>query len=355
MANNAALSDRVLTTTNQFIMPQLVDTVLQSNVLFSRLVTKATKRFNGERMQFPFKYATNTTGGSFSDLDLLGTSTTNNKLKLSFFPSFYHIDSVLPLTEIAVNDTDEKVLDLVQLTIKSDAMDMADGMGTQIYGDGTGNNNKDFLGLAAIVDDGSTVATYGGQSRSTYTTLQSTVTASSGTLTLQKMSTLYNAITAGTVHPNIGITTEAVFSFYEQLLVPQERINKDISMMRNSNKGLNSQTGLVGGTGFTGLDYKGFPILADEKCTSGVLFFLNEDFLDFYALPFPDAEPIPVKGGKAEIVGNDYNNVTGFGFSWSGWIKPTNQAAYIGHTYLGGQLLSANPRRHGKLTGITGI
>lgn len=333
----------------------LVDTILQSNVFFSRMVSGGAKRWNGENMKFPFKYATNTTGGSFADYDLLSTSATNNKVNMTFYPSFYHIDSSLPLTEIAVNDTDEKVLDLVQLTIKSDAMDMADGIGTLFYGDGTGNGSKDFLGLGAIVDDGTAVPTYGGLSRSTYPTLQATVTASGGTLTLQKMSTLYNAITAGTVHPNVGITTEAVFSFYEQLLVPQERIVKTLDMMKNNNKGLNSQTGLVGGTGFTGLDYKGFPILADEKCTSGVLFFLNEDFLDFYALPFPDGNPIPVKGSKSEIIGNDYNNITGFGFTWSGWIKPTNQASYVGHTYLGGQLVSDNPRRQGKLTGITGI
>ncbi len=349
------LSQRVLTTTNQKIMPMLVDTILQSNVFFARMVSGGAKKWNGENMKFPFKYQTNTTGGSFADFDLLSTSATNNKTNLTFYPSFYHIDSALPLTEIAVNDTDEKILDLVQLTIKSDAMDMADGIGTLFYGDGTGNGNKDFLGLGAIVDDGTSVPTYGGQSRSTYPTLQATVTASGGTLTLQKMSTLYNAITAGTVHPNVGITTEAVFSFYEQLLVPQERIIKTMEMMKNNNKGLNSQTGLVGGTGFTGLDYKGFPILADEKATSGVLFFLNEDYLDFYALPFPDGNPIPVRGSQAEIIGNDYNNITGFGFTWSGWIKPTNQATYVGHTYLGGQLISDNPRRQGKLTGITGI
>ena len=32
---------------------------------------------------------------------------------------------------------------------------------------------------------------------------------------------------------------------------------------------------------------------------------------------------------------------------------PTNAAAIVGHIYLGGNLLSFNPKRHGKLTGLT--
>ena len=47
------------------------------------------------------------------------------------------------------------------------------------------------LGLAALVDDGTSVSTIGGISRSTYTTLKGTVTASSGTLTLAKLDTLW--------------------------------------------------------------------------------------------------------------------------------------------------------------------
>jgi hypothetical protein len=233
---------------------------------------------------------------------------------------------------------------LAAIELASTAEDMADDIGTIFYGDGTGNSSKDFLGLEAIVDDGTNAATYGGLSRATYTTLNSTVTASGGTLTLLKMATLYNSISSGSVNPTLGLTTEAIFSYYEQLLQPQERIAKTVSEMRGV---------MTGGTGFTGLYYKGFPILADEKCTSGVLYFVNEDFLEWRALPM--AETTPVNFRVTDIEGNDYTNVGGLGFSWSGWIKPINQASLIGHIYLGGELWSSNPKRHGKLTGITGV
>ena len=48
-------------------------------------------------------------------------------------------------------------------------------------------------------------------------------------------------------------------------------------------------------------------------------------------------------------------DVEGLGFSWSDWVVPTNAAAVISHIYLGGELVSQNPKRHGKLTGITGV
>jgi hypothetical protein len=133
-----------------------------------------------------------------------------------------------------------------------------------------------------------------------------------------------------------------VFNFYGQLLRPQERITKDASMMK----------GVSAGTGFTALHYNGKPVVADEKCTSGAFIMLNEDYVDFYALPFFNAKPVAY---KSQIEGNDYEAPIGLGFSWSDWIIPANSASVVGHIYFGGQFITTNPKRHGKLTGVTGI
>jgi len=349
----AAMGTRVTTTTQSKLIPKLVDTILNSNVLATRLLNKANK-WSGERMKFPVKYSKNTTGTSFAGFDTFSTAATDNRVNLEFVPKFYQMTVALPLDELSVNATEEKVLDLAKIELASTAQDMADDIGTLFYGTGTGNGSKDFLGLEAIVDDGTNAATYGSLSRSTYSTLNSTVTASSGTLSLAKMSTLYNAAASGSQTPTLGVTTEAIFALYESLLQPQERIAKTVDVVKGrASKGLNSGSGLVGGTGFTGLFYKGFPILADEKATSGVLYFLNEDFLEWYALPMAMTES--AKFRSVDIEGNDYSEVQGLGFSWSGWVKPTNSASVVGHVYLGGELISANPKRHAKLTGITSV
>jgi hypothetical protein len=318
-----------------------VDTVLNSNVLFQRVV-RAAKKWSGRTLRVPVKVSKNTTGGSFRGFDTFSVAATDNRQFMEFTPSFYQITCSLPLDELSVADTEEKILDLVKLTIQSDTEDMADDLGTIFYSDGTGNGSKDPLGLAALVDDGSSVSTIGGLSRSTYSTLASTVTASGGTLTLAKLDTLFTAVSSGAQVPTTFYTTETVWNLYGQLLRPQERINKDVGKMK----------GMIGGTGFSGLEYNGKSIVKDEKCTSGALIALNENFVDWYALPMVDAKPIAY---KSQIEGNDYDAPLGLGFSWSDWIKPANQAAYVGHIYLGGQFITTNPKRHGKLTGITGI
>jgi hypothetical protein len=341
-----AFGNRLTSVTQDELIPKVVDGVLGANVFFTRMVM-AAKKWKGEQLKQPFKHAKNTTGTSFSGFDTFSTSATDNRIRLAFDPKFYQITVALPGDEYSVNAVDEtKVIDLAKVEMASAAQDMADDLGTIFYSDGTGNNNKDPQGLGAIVDDGGAVATYGGASRSTYTGLQATDTASGGTLTLAKLRTLYNSVKRGQQKPTVAYCDETVWGYYEQLLQPQERINKDASMVK----------GLRGGTGFTGLAYSGVPVLADEKATSGVFFFLNEDFLDWYALPFrlPGQNYQPAKF-RAEIEGNDYSEVEGLGFSWSGWIVPANAGAAVGHIYMGGNLVSFNPRMHGKLTGITGV
>jgi len=332
---------RIQTTVQTHYLPYVVDTVLNSNVLLQRIV-RAAKKWSGRTLRVPVKVSKNTTGQSFRGFDTFSVAATDNRQFMEFTPSFYQITCALPGDELSVADTEDKVLDLMKLTIQSDTEDMADDLGTIFYADGTGNGSKDPLGLAALVDDGSSVSTIGGLSRSTYPTLAGTVTASSGTITLAKVDTLWMAVTSGAQKPTAGYTTEAIYNFYGQLLRPQERINKDVGTIK----------GLSGGTGFTALAYNGKPILADEKCTSGVFFLLNEDYMDWYALPYYNAKPVAY---KSQIEGNDYSAPIGLGFSWSDWIIPANSASVVGHVYFGGQFITTNPKRHGKLTGITGV
>jgi len=332
---------RVQTTVQQKYLPFVVDTVLNSNVLFQRVV-RASKKWSGRTLRAPIKVSKNSTGTSFRGFDTFSTAATDNRQFLEFTPSFYQITCALPGDELSVADTEDKVLDLMKLTIQSDTEDMADDLGTIFYADGTGNGSKDPLGLAALVDDGTSVASIGGLSRSTYTTLQSTVTASSGTLSLAKVDTLWAAVTSGAQRPTAIYTTETIFNLYGQLLRPQERITKSTSKMK----------GMTGGTGFDALEYNAKPILMDEKCTSGAFIMLNEDFVDFYALPFFGSKAVAY---KSQIEGNDYEAPVGLGFSWSDWIIPANSGSVVGHIYFGGQFITNNPKRHGKLTGITSI
>ncbi len=274
------------------------------------------------------------------------TSFTDTRILMKFNPRFNTANIALAVTDIAANNTAAKVLDLTEVEMMSRAQDLADSIGTQLYADGTGNGSKDFLGLGVLVDD---TASIGGLSRSTYTTLASTNTAAAGgTLTFFKMRTLYNAISDATIAPTECYTDYPTWALFETLLQPQEKIQKEVTIAPN----------FKGYTGFDALMFAGLPIMADRKCTTGYMFFLNTDFIDFYGLKTLVAEGMagkPIKVGGKLFKGNQYDSSENLGFFWTGWIKATSQLAYNSFVVVGGNLVTDNPRRHGKLTGITGV
>lgn len=341
MAYNA----QVDTLTLEYIAPRVVDTVLRSNRFTTKMLAK-TKEFRAATIDFPIKYQKGTATQSFSGFDTLPTSFTDTRILMKFNPRFNTANIALAVTDIAANNTAAKVLDLTEVEMMSRAQDLADSIGNQLYADGTGNANKDFIGLANIVDDTSSI---GGLSRSTYTTLQSTVTAASGgLLSLFKMRTMYNAISDATVVPDEVYTDYATWALFEQLLQPQEKINKEVNLAPN----------FKGYTGFDAIVFAGLPIIADRKATAGTMFFLNTNFLDFHGLKTLTADGMtgkPVKVGGKLFTGNQYEEAENLGFFWTGWIKATTQLAYNSFMVVGGNLVTDNPRRHGKLTGITAV
>lgn len=341
-----AFNNVVDTLTLEEIVPRVVDTVLRANTFATKMLSK-TKRFGAATQDFPIKYQVGTAIQSFLGFDALPTSFTDTRVLMKYNPRFVAANVALAGTDIASNNVAAKVLDLVEVEMKSRAQDLADGIGTMMWSDGTGNSSKDLLGLAAIVDDGTNVSTIGGLSRSTYTTLKSTVTASA-TLSLATMRTLYNAIADATVAPTRIYTDYPSWALYEQLLQPQEKIFKEVNIVPN----------YKGYEGFSGLMYAGMEMVPDRKATAGAMLFLNENYLDFYGL---DTDLSTFEGAKKVEVasklfaGNQYNEVSNLGFYWTGFIKVNTQFAFNSFIVLAGNLITDNPRRHGKLTGIAGI
>lgn len=304
-----------------------------------------TKKFRAATQDFPIKFQTGTPVTSFMGFDTLPTSFTDTRILMKFLPAFNAANVALAGTDISANNVVRKVLDLTEVEMASRAQDLADAIGTQAYGDGTGNSGKNFLGLAALVDNGNNVSTIGGLSRSTYPTLQSTVTAASA-LTLSAMRTLFNNIADATVVPNRIYTDYPTWALYETLLQPQEKIYKEVNIVPN----------YKGYEGFGGLMYAGMEIVPDRKCTTGYLYMLNDEFIDFYAL---DSDLSHFEGArKANVAsklftGNSYNEVSNLGFYWTGFIKVNNAFAFNSFILVGGNFITDNPRRHGVLTGVT--
>lgn len=353
-------TDRLTTVTQDEILPQVVDAVLGGNFISFRFLSNA-KRWSGETLKKPVKIAKSSLGGSFSGLDTHSTSTVDTRRMLEYDVRGYEMPVAIPGMEKAVNRTPAQVINLVRVEVESAQDDALDDVGDMLYGDGTGNSSKDFLGLDALVDDGTSVSTFGGLTRSTYDPyLDSTRTASGGTLDLDKLATLTSAVSAGggmRNRPSVFVSNETVWDLYESLLTPTIRENYNatgLPMVTRTSKAPIRGAELKGAAGYVALTYRGIPWVADEKSTAQTLWALNENYMFWYGLKDRDLKQINMGGGNIDGVYSEAPSKN-VGFQWTGFMRPINQYGEVAHMYLLGNLVNWNAVRFGRLTGITGV
>jgi len=358
-------SERVLALTQDYLLPKVVDNVLGSNVLTFRLLGNA-KEGKGESIKKALKYQSSGGATSFAGMDTFTASQLNTKVRISYDMRGMRIPVGVSGMEAVANAVSEtQVTDLVKEALEESEQELMDKMGDVLYGDGTGNGGKDPLGLGAIVDDATSVSTIGGLARATYPVLKATRTASGGTITLGKLATLFSNISSGSglTSPTLLDSNETVWDLYEQLLTPSVRENYtmfgyyNVGRTGGATRGGQEQ-GLKGTQGFTAVTYKGIPWVRDEKSPAGTLWMLNENWLDWYGW---DSRGMfgynKISLGSQTVEGlYDETPMSNFnGFNWSGFRAPTNQFAGIADIIILGNLVSFQPRRHGRLTGITGV
>lgn len=353
-----ALSNRVISITEESYVPAVIDGILNSNVFLSRLFQRDMKKWSGRQIQIPLQFAKPTSGGSFSGVGSFDTSLQDTRVRQTFSHAQFYQNVSVAGGEASLNKTDGEVLDLMKVTLEESQNAMLDSVGNQIYGIGSGD---DILGLGAIVDDGTNTSSYAGLTRTSYTMLNSTLQAASGgALTFSLMATVMRGASAAGAkrqRPSIAVTTETVWDLMEGLFTPTTQASYDalsrVMVTTYSKPGVSfkDQDSLKGHYGFEALYWRGIPIVADEKQDSGVMHFLNEEYLHWYnlkgvGLTQYKARPAGVDGVYSEFAGS-------LPIQWSGFDKPHNQYAQIGQLIMLGNVISGSTRRHGKATGIT--
>jgi len=337
----------VTTTTNQYLAPFWVDQVLRDNYFFGKIMQK-TKKWNGAQMLFPIKYQKGVASVAFNGFDLLPITQQPVSVNMTFYPTFVATNVALAGSDLSINETPMQTLNLMKTTMESRSQDAADDVGNFLQGDGTSFGGKAPSGLANTVDNGTVASTYGGLSRASYTGLNSTVTASGGTISLVKVRTLWNAISDGPVIPDFIVTDYTTWGYFEQLQTSYQRNNQDFSPANRTV----SQT-----SGYSEQRWDGMIISRDKKITTGYFYMLNlGQTLHWYGLKWYEGNRVSPKA--KDIKGNVYEDsiyAPGDAFSWTGMIRSYNQGTVNGFMILGGQLICTAPFRNGVLTGIAGV
>ena len=337
----------VQTTTNQYLAPFWVDQVLRDNYFFGRIMQK-TKKWDGSQMLIPIKYQKGVGSVAFNGYDLLPITQQPTTVNMTFYPTFIATNVSLAGTDMSTNATAMQTLKLLSVEMESRKQDAADDVGNFLQGDGTSFGGKAPNGLANTIDNGTVAPTYGGLSRTTYSGLNSTVTASGGTISLVKVRTLWNTISDGPVIPDFIVTDYTTWGYFEQLQTPYQRNNQDFSP---------SMRTIAQTSGYSEQRWDGMIISRDKKITTGYFYMMNlADTLDWYALKWWEGESVSPKA--KDIQGNVYQDklyAPGDAFTWTGMIRAYNQGTINGFMILGGQLICKAPFRNGVLTGITGV
>lgn len=353
-----ALSNRVTSITEESYVPSVIDGVLNSNVFLARTFMREQKTWSGRQMQVPLQFARPASGGSFSGVGQFDTSLQDTRVRQTFSHAQYYQNVSVSGGEASLNKTDGEVLDLMKVTMEEAQNSMLDGIGTQVYSIGTGD---DILGLGGIIDDGTNTSTYGGLTRTTYPQVNSTIT-SNATLSFTNMATsMRGASAAGTgrQRPSIIVTTETAWDLLESLYTPtiqstyQTLSRVQITAQSKPGVAFKDQESLKGQYGFEALYWRGVPIVADEKCDSGSMYFINETYLNWYNLVGVGLTNYKVANNAVDSVYSDLQAT--YPIQWSGFDKPFNQFAQIGQFLMLGNIISGSTRRHAKQSGITTV
>ena len=301
--------------TEKYFRVKLIDNIFKSNVLFARLRDKQEKIDGGERMLMPVAYAVTSAADSYFGADTLSTTPNDQITSAEFLWKQYYANITITGLDELRNAGDAAKVSFVKSKVQLAEKSMAYKMGNDVYS--YGSNTADLVGLRLAINSsanyGSYGTTYGNIDRSSYSWWNAQVDTTTTILSLSKMETLYGQCTIGSVMPTLIITTQAIWDSYLNLLQPQQRFQDD----------------KVADAGWKNVLFRGTPVVVDNRCPTGYLFMINEEYLKLFTHTKRD-------------------------FKFEPFIKPVNQDIATSKIYWAGILACDNPRLQGVMTSITG-
>ena len=305
--------DALLSTTLANYRDQLTDNIFTARPLTYFLQDKGRIRMlnGGTKIVEPLIYGESSTVKSYSGYDSISLTAQTGITAAEYEWKQYAASIAISGIEEAKNNGEQEIINLLEAKIMQAEESMREGFNRMFYADGTGNSSKDWNGLGNLVEASGTVgginrATVGNEYWKSYE--ENTATA----LTLAQLSTGYNSVSVGNDHPDMVLTTQTLFEKYEALLQPQLRYTDT----------------RTADAGFQNLLFKAAPVVYDEHCTAGIVYFLNSKYLT--------------------LVGH-----SGKWFSQTEFVRPEDLDARYALIMCYGNLTCRNAAKQGKLTAKT--
>jgi len=306
--------DELLTTTLENMIPGIKDNIFKSNPVFNWLYQgkNAIRKRGGASLSHGMLYQTNNTAMSYQRYDPLVTTPQDGLTRDQWAWAQYAVTVTIDgFTERVANAGQWKLEDIMEQK-KYQAEQALDLLLEQnLFAASPGS--KDIRSLATIV---ATTGTEGGISGTTNTWWQAQ-TKTSGSFAGQGRADLTNLVNTISIQnpagmPEMLVSDQTSFEYYESSLVAQERFtdNKMVDI------------------GIINMKFKQIPWTWSPQATSGVIYALHSDAIEF-------------------IVNTDTD------FLVTPFVTPTNQDARTSKILLACAVTTGNRRKLGKMTSIT--
>jgi len=312
MAGNSSF-DSLLSTTLANYRDQLTDNIFTARPLTNHLMENGRVRMldGGTKIVEPLIYGQNDTVGSYAGYDSISLTAQEGISAAEFEWRQYAASIAISGIEEAKNNGEAAIVNLLEAKIMQAEESMRESFNQMFFADGTGNSGKDWNGLGNLVD--ATTAVGGIDPTATGNSWWGSYEeGTAGALSLADMATAYNSVSVGNDHPDMVLTTQALFEKYESLLQPQLRYTD----------------AKTADAGFQNLLFKSAPVVYDVHAPVGTMFFINSKYLT--------------------LVGH-----SGKWFSQTEFVRPENLDAQYALIMCYGNLTVRNRAKQGKLTGRT--
>jgi hypothetical protein len=302
---NSAITD-IIATTIQSRSGELADNLTNNNALLKRLKSKGNVRpFSGGNVileEIMYNDPNTNNANSYSGYEVLNI-TPDSPISAAQFSITQYADSVtMSGLEMLQNSSKEAIIDLLDGRMQVSEARLLNRIGSDIYGDGTGNGGKNITGLAAAVPDSPTSGTYGGINRANWTFWQSKKysgtsdggAAVSATNIQKYMTSLAIQLVRGNDKADLIVADNNYYSLYVQSLQAIQRITSEESAaggfasLKFYGGGTSADVVLDGGVG--------------NACTANHMFFLNTNYI--FLRPHKERNFVPI-GGERQAINQD--------------------------------------------------
>lgn len=285
---NADFPSDLLASTLVLIEPKLHDAVTNHIALLKNLVSKGFKRtLDGE----PFITHRVRLGShqvsSYAGADEVQLQTAQTRTVAKYpWKQLWGYAAITGIDKAKNSGSEARVVNMYAEEIEGVMQDFRTEIEAQLFGDGTGNNDKDIDGLGLLIDDDGSYSEVGGIDSNTYTGWRNYYrTASSGSFAAIGESYMQTAVNtcereSDGSKVDLIVTTQAIKEAYVNAGVRLQQV-------RSENKSMLD-------LGFRNVEYMGIPIVWSDQVTAGQMYFLTTSSFYWNVMSGFDMKPLDI-------------------------------------------------------------